>query len=388
MSSPAADFRSRPLTILGSTGSIGVSTLQVAAHLGIPVHAVTAHSKVERLAEQALASRAAVAVIGDPAGYPALKRLLSGSGVRAEAGAEALAAVAGDPAVGAVITAIVGAAGLPATVAAVRAGKRVCIANKEPLVMAGDLIMAEAARSGAAIVPVDSEHNAIFQCLEGHREREVAQLLLTGSGGPFRTVHDLGAVTLDQALKHPTWTMGPKITVDSATLMNKSLEIIEARWLFGIEPERIRVVIHPQSVVHSMVVYRDGSVMAQLGRPDMRVPIQYALTWPHHEPGPVAPPDFASLAALTFEEPDAVRFPSLRMAYAAARIGGLAPTVMNAANEMAVAAFLAGRARFLDIFRIVEEALSRVRGGLVPTLDDIIAADAEVRARLASGPAR
>jgi 1-deoxy-D-xylulose-5-phosphate reductoisomerase len=267
--------------------------------------------------------------------------------------------------------------------AGVQAGKRVCIANKEPMVMAGDLIVAEAAKSGAAILPVDSEHNAIFQCLEGHRESEVTEILLTGSGGPFRTVRDLSAVTLEQALRHPTWSMGPKITVDSATLMNKSLEVIEARWLFGIEPERIRVLIHPQSVVHSMVSFSDGSVMAQLGRPDMRVPIQYALTWPHHVPGPVAAPDFAQLSALTFEAPDSERFPSLRMAYAAARMGGLAPTVMNAANEMAVAAFLAGKSTFLDIFRTVENALAQVRGGGPASLSDIIAADADVRARLA-----
>lgn len=376
-------WQSRPLTILGSTGSIGVNTLAIAAHLGIPIYAVTAHRKVDELAAQARTYGARVAVVGDDRQYDALKSALAGSGIVAHAGAAALAEVAAAPETGAVVTAIVGAAGLPATVAAVRAGKRVCIANKEPLVMAGDLIMAEAAAHGAAILPVDSEHSAIFQCLEGHRGAEVAEILLTGSGGPFRTVHDLSAVTREQALKHPTWSMGPKITVDSATLMNKSLEVIEARWLFGLDPSRIRVVIHPQSVVHSMVAYRDGSVIAQLGLPDMRVPIQYALTWPAHVAGPVAAPDFAKLAALTFEEPDHARFPSLRMAYAAAEQGGLAPTVMNAANEMAVEAFLAGRIRFLDIFALIEQALAQVRPTAHPSLDDIIAADAEVRARLA-----
>ncbi len=383
MNASAGDYRARALTILGATGSIGVSTLAVARHLGIPVFALTANSKVTELAAQARACAAQCAVVGDPARYAELKRLLAGSGVEAMAGAQALCEVSADARTGAVVTAIVGAAGLPATLSAVRAGKRVCLANKEPMVMAGDLIVAAARASGAVIMPVDSEHNAIFQCLEGHREDEVAELLLTASGGPFRTVRDLSAVTLAQALQHPTWSMGPKITVDSATLMNKSLEIIEARWLFGIEPERIRVLIHPQSVVHSMVSYRDGSVLAQLGRPDMRVPIQYALTWPRHVAGPVAAPDFRALAALTFEEPDTVRFPSLTMAYQAAKSGGLAPTVMNAANEMAVAAFISGRSGFLDIFRTVEGALARVPGGDSASLDAIIAADADVRARLA-----
>ncbi len=375
--------RSRALTILGSTGSIGISTLAVAKDLGIPVHAVTANSKVDELARQAIACGARVAVVGDPAGYQRLKAALSGSGVRAEAGAEALCAVAAAPEAGAVMTAIVGAAGLPATLAAIRAGKRVCVANKEPLVMAGGLIMSEADRCGATILPVDSEHSAIFQCLEGHGPDEVERLVLTASGGPFRTVRDLSAVTREQALNHPTWTMGPKITIDSATLMNKSLEIIEAHWLFRVPAERIALLIHPQSVVHSMVAYRDGSVMAQLGRPDMRVPIQYALTWPRHEPGAVAAPDLAALGALTFEQPDAARFPSIAMGYGAARAGGLAPTVMNAANEMAVAAFLAGKSTFIDIFRTVERALSTVTQVAMPSLDDILAADADVRSRLA-----
>ena len=373
----------RPLTSLGSTGSIGVSTISVAAHLGIPIYALSAHSKVEQLAKQARACHAKVAVIGDPARYNELKQALVGSKVTAAAGPAALDEIAAAPTVGAVMTAIVGAAGLPATLAAVRAGKRLCIANKEPLVMAGDLIMAEAKRCGASVLPVDSEHSAIFQCLEGHRSSEVAQIILTASGGPFRTVMDLSGVTREQALKHPTWSMGPKITIDSATLMNKSLEVIEARWLFGIEPDRIRVIIHPQSVVHSMVTYRDGSVMAQLGLPDMRVPIQYALTWPQHVAGEVAAPNFSTMAALTFEEPDLKRFPSLAMAYDAAARGGLAPAVMNAANEMAVAAFLAGRSRFIDIFSTVEQALARTPSMKQPSLTDIIAADADVRARLA-----
>lgn len=375
--------RSRPICILGATGSIGASTLDVAGRLGIPVHAVTANSKVAELARCAVAARAQVAVVADPALLPDLRRHLDGSGVRAEAGPAALCAAATAPEVGAVVTAIVGAAGLPATVAAARAGKRLCIANKEPLVMAGPLVMAAAKAAGGAVLPVDSEHSAIFQCLEGHAGDEVAEILLTSSGGPFRTVADLSQVTVDQALKHPTWSMGPKITIDSATLMNKSLELIEAQVLFGLSAERIRVVVHPQSVVHSMVAFRDGSVMAQLGRPDMRTPIQYALTWPRHVAGPVEAPDFARLGSLTFEDPDRQRFPSIDLAYAAARVGGLAPAVMNAANEVAVAAFLAGRTRFLDIFRTVERALATVAHVAEPTLDDIVAADAETRLKFA-----
>lgn len=377
------DHRHRPICILGATGSIGASTLDVAARLGIPVHAVTAHSRVAELARCAVAARARMAVIGDPARLPELRAALDGSGVRAEAGPEALCAAACAPEAGAVVTAIVGAAGLPATVAAARAGKRLCIANKEPLVMAGPLVMEAARAAGGAVLPVDSEHSAIFQCLEGHRTDEVAEILLTSSGGPFRTVADLSGVTVDQALKHPTWSMGPKISIDSATLMNKSLELIEAQVLFGVAADRVRIVVHPQSVVHSMVAFRDGSVMAQLGRPDMRTPIQYALTWPRHEQGPVAAPDFARLGALTFEDPDRRRFPSIDLAYAAAALGGLAPAVMNAANEVAVAAFLAGRSGFLDIFRTVERALGQLANRAEPTLDDIVAADAETRARYA-----
>ena len=371
------------LTILGSTGSIGVNTLQVAEHLGLPVYAITGHSKIEVLAEQAAKCKPQVVVVGDAAHYAKLRALVP-SHIRVEAGPAALAEVAAAPSVTAVMTAIVGAAGLPATLAAVRAAKRVCIANKEPLVMAGGLIMAEAKRSGASIVPVDSEHSAMFQCLEGHHPDEVTELILTSSGGPFRTVMDLSAVSREQALTHPTWKMGPKITIDSATLMNKSLEIIEARWLFDIPAERIRVLVHPQSVVHSMVSYRDGSVLAQLGRPDMQVPIQYALTYPKHVPGTVAAPDFARLGSLTFEEPDRKRFPSLDIGYHAARAGGIVPAVMNAANEMAVAAYLAGRGRFIDIFRTVGNAVEQAQAVLDPALDDIIAADGEIRARLAT----
>ncbi len=370
------------LTILGSTGSIGCNTLQVAEHLGLPLYAITGNARIEELAAQAIRHRPQVVVVADQAHHARLRALVP-AGIRVEAGPAALEAVAAAPEVGTVMTAVVGAAGLPATLAAVRAGKRVCIANKEPLVMAGGLIMAEARRSGALILPVDSEHSAIFQCLEGHGPDEVAELILTASGGPFRTVTDLSTVTREQALTHPTWKMGPKITIDSATLMNKSLEVIEARWLFGITAERIRVLVHPQSVVHSMVSYRDGSVLAQLGRPDMQVPIQYALTYPKHVPGTVPAPDFAALTALTFEEPDRRRFPSLDLGYHAARCGGIVPAVMNAANEMAVAAYLAGGGRFVDIFHTVGRAVEQAAAIAEPTLADIIAADTEIRLRLA-----
>lgn len=378
-------WRTAAITLLGSTGSIGASTLDVVERLGIPVYALTAHRSVAVLAEQVRRHRPAVAVIADPACYHELQRSCADCpGTELRAGLDELDAVAADDACATVVTAVVGAAGLGATLAAVEAGKRVCIANKEPLVMAGALITAAARRHGATVLPIDSEHSAIFQCLDGHRIDEVERLIITGSGGPFRTVADLGAVTRDAALAHPTWAMGPKITIDSATLMNKSLEIIEARWLFDLPAEQIELLIHPQSVIHSMVHYRDGSVMAQLGAPDMRTPIQYALTWPEHVAGPVPAPDFTALGNLDFERPDLERFPSVGMGYAAARAGGLAPTVMNAANEVAVARFLAGHGRFLDIFSTVEGALARTPDLADPTIADIVAVDADVRARLAA----
>jgi 1-deoxy-D-xylulose-5-phosphate reductoisomerase len=281
------------------------------------------------------------------------------------------------------MSAIVGAADLRPTLAAIDAGKRVAIANKEPLVMAGALLMRRAAESGARILPVDSEHSAIFQCLDGHHLDEVAGLQITGSGGPLRTTPDLSGVSVEQALDHPTWSMGRKITIDSATLMNKALEVIEARWLFGLPAERITVLVHPQSIVHSLVAFRDGSLIAQLGLPDMRVPIQYALTWPRHVASDIPPPDLAALGRLTFEAPDHRRFPTIELAREALRSGGLAPTVLNAANECAVADFLAGRCGFTGIFRILERAMQAVPPGSAEDLEAVLAADAEVRQRLA-----
>lgn len=380
-------WQQRPVVLLGATGSIGASTLDVCQTLAIPVHAVTAHSKVAELAAIAVAAKASVAVIADPTREAALRDALAGTGIQARAGAEAVVDVAADPAAPCVMTAIVGAAGLAPTLAAVRAGKRVCVANKEPLVMAGELVMREAKRCGAEILPVDSEHSAIFQCLHGHQAGVAERIILTGSGGPLRTVADLSEVSIEQALAHPTWSMGPKITIDSATLMNKSLEIIEARWLFDLPVDQIDLVIHPQSVVHSMVAFGDGSVMAQLGLPDMRTPIQIALTWPQHVPGSVAAPDFTTMANLTFEAPDLERFPSVKMGRESAARGGLAPTVMNAANEVAVADFLAGKLSFTGIFDRVGEALAQCPNGPADDIDAIVAADAETRrAALSASP--
>lgn len=368
----------RPLCLLGATGSIGTNTLLVAGHLGIPIHTLAAGSKVEELASLAFKYRASRAIIGDSKLLPKLRQLLPSS-IHAEAGPEALENAAADPACPVVLTAMVGAAGLLPTIAAVKAGKRVAIANKEPLVMAGHLVMPLAKQSGASILPVDSEHSAIFQCLENHKESEVERLILTASGGPFRTRSDLSGITPAQALKHPNWSMGPKITIDSASMMNKALEVIEARWLFGIEAARLDVIVHPQSIVHSMVHYRDGSMLAQLGRPDMRVPIQYALTWPEHLPGQVSAPDLASLGSLTFESIDTNKFPSISLAKRALSLGSAAPAVLNAANEIAVERFLTGSIAFQDIFAIVAGALDKLGTLSAPDLDSCLSADAQAR---------
>ncbi|TVR43609.1 MAG: 1-deoxy-D-xylulose-5-phosphate reductoisomerase [Planctomycetota bacterium] len=370
------------LCILGSTGSIGVSTLDVARHLGIPVHTLTGHRRLDLLAAQAKEFRAKRVVCADPEDYAKLKSLCADCPeITVGAGPQALVEAAGDEHCPVVMTAIVGGAGLDPTYAAVQAGKRVCIANKEPLVMAGALIMAAARASGATLLPVDSEHSAIFQCLENHRDSDIDRLVLTASGGPFRCRQDLNTVSIAEALKHPNWSMGPKITIDSATLMNKALEVIEAHHLFQVPVEQIEVVIHPQSIVHSMVAFADGSLMAQLGQPDMRTPIQYSLTWPRHLRGPVSCPDLLKIANLSFEAPDRTRFPALDLGAAAARQGGLAPAIFNAANEAAVARFLDGSITFLDIPRLVERALATVSSGsnADPDLASILAADAYTR---------
>ncbi|HYN79769.1 MAG TPA: 1-deoxy-D-xylulose-5-phosphate reductoisomerase [Lamprocystis sp. (in: g-proteobacteria)] len=356
------------VAVLGSTGSIGLSTLDVLARHPdrFRVVALTANSNVERLAEQCRRYRPAYAAMADPAAARRLRSLLDGQPGAPEvlAGVEGLEQVAVLPEAAYVMAAIVGAAGLRPSLAAAQAGKRVLLANKESLVMAGALFMDAVAASGAELLPIDSEHNAIFQCLPGGFRAGLArvgveQILLTASGGPFRDwpVERLASVTPAQACAHPVWSMGRKISVDSATLMNKGLEVIEACWLFGTGPERVTVVVHPQSTIHSLVQYKDGSVLAELGNPDMRTPIAHALAWPERFASGVAPLDLVALGRLEFQAPDPARFPCLRLAFEAARAGGSAPLVLNAANEIAVAAFLDHRVDFPGIARVVEETL-------------------------------
>jgi len=361
------------ITILGSTGSIGVSTLDVIARHPnrYRVYALTAHSKVEELARQCAQFQPQVAVVGSADAAGQLTRLLKEQGLRTEVayGEAALCAVAEAADCHAVMAAIVGAAGLAPTLAAARAGKKVMLANKEALVMSGALFMEAVAASGAVLMPIDSEHNAIFQCLPaayGRKPAEhgVAKIMLTASGGPFlrRAVETLVDVTPAEAVAHPKWVMGRKISVDSATMMNKGLEVIEAHWLFGAAHDQIEVLIHPQSVVHSMVSYADGSVLAQMGNPDMRTPIAHALAFPDRIASGVAPIDLAKIGQLIFEQPDFDRFPCLRLAYDALRAGGSAPTILNAANEVAVQSFLDGKIGF----RMIDQLISRVMDKMVP----------------------
>lgn len=370
------------VTILGATGSVGASTLDLVARnpARFEVVAVTAGKDWRRLAELAVSHRAEAAVIADEAAYAELKAALAGTGIAVSAGAAALADAARMPA-DIVVAAIVGAAGLPPTLAALEAGTSVALANKEALVCAGGLMTATAQRTGAALLPIDSEHNAIFQVLEA-RER-VRRIVLTASGGPFRsfTRAQMAAVTPAQAVKHPTWSMGAKISVDSATLMNKGLELIEAWHLFGVRPDQLGVLVHPQSLVHGLVEYVDGSVLAQLGPADMRVPIAHALAWPERIETPVERLNLAAIGRLDFEEPDRERFPALALAEAALAQGGCRPCVLNAANEVAVAAFLEGRLPFLAIADIVGETLAALKVNCPQSLADVDAADAAARAR-------
>jgi len=378
----------RHVTLLGATGSIGDSTLDVIARHPdrYVVTALAAHRNSDKLAALCRQFRPAYAAMLDVAAARALERELAGGPTRVLAGPDALAHVAALPEVDTVLAAIVGAAGLAPTLAAARAGKRILLANKEALVIGGGLFMAAVDEGGATLLPIDSEHNAVFQCLPAGYARDprgagIRRLLLTASGGPFRTrpLDELDAATPDQACAHPNWTMGRKISVDSATMMNKGLEVIEAHWLFGAPREAIEVVVHPQSVIHSLVEYVDGSVLAQLGHPDMRTPIAQALAFPGRVESGVARLELATLAALTFEAPDVARFPCLALAYAALERGGVAPAAMNAANEVAVAAFLAGRARFTDIARTCAETLERMPLPAMTSLDDALAADAHAR---------
>jgi 1-deoxy-D-xylulose-5-phosphate reductoisomerase len=376
----------RSITIIGSTGSVGQSTADLIDREPehYDVEALVAGNSVEALAEQARRLRARLAVVANPQRYRALKDALAGTSVEAAAGPEAVVEAASRPADW-VMAAVVGFAGLESTLVAARRGAMVALANKEALVCAGRLLMEAIERSGGMLLPVDSEHNAIFQVFEPGQRNAVDRLVLTASGGPFRdwSLAEMAAATPEQALAHPNWDMGAKISIDSATMMNKGLEFIEANLLFGLPPEQIEIVVHRQSVIHSMVAYRDGSVLAQLGTPDMRVPISHALGGPAWIDGPAARLDFASLSPLTFERPDSSRFPSLRLAREALALGGFAPIVLNAANEMAVAAFLGRRIGFLDIARIVEDVLAVTAGlaGPVESLQEVHAADREARRR-------
>ena len=379
------------ITILGSTGSIGVSTLDVLARHPdrYAVYALSAHSRVDQLAEQCAHFHPARAVVGTAIAAAQLEALLRARGLRTEVdyGEQALSAIAASVQVDTVMAAIVGAAGLAPALAAARAGKKILLANKEALVMSGQLFMDAVQDNGATLLPIDSEHNAIFQCLPPAYGRApaacgVAKIVLTASGGPFltRAVESLGSVTPEQACKHPNWVMGRKISVDSATMMNKGLEVIEAHWLFGAAAEKIEVLIHPQSVIHSMVSYVDGSVLAQLGNPDMRTPIANALAFPERIDSGVGQLDLTMVATLTFERPDLVRFPCLALAFEALRAGGSAPALLNAANEVAVQAFLDLQIGFRDIDRVIAHVMDELTPGVADSIDAVMAHDARARA--------
>lgn len=377
------------ITLLGSTGSIGNSTLDVISRHPerYRIHALSAHTSVEKLFAQCRLYKPDVAVVGTPQAASSLDDLCQAAGlaVAVEHGPDALNQIASADNTDIVVAAIVGAAGLMSTLAAAKAGKRLLLANKESLVMSGELLIGAAKASGAVIMPVDSEHNAIFQSLpvgkNGVRTDGIEKILLTASGGPLRqcTFEELSVVTVQQALKHPNWSMGPKISIDSATLMNKGLEVIEACQLFAVSPDDIQVVVHPESIIHSMVSYADGSVIAQMGRPDMRTPIAHALAWPERIASGVEPLDFTQVAGLHFEQPDTKRFPLLALAFEAQRSGGTAPTIMNAANEVAVDAFLNGRVAFLQLSAVVERTLECSKISPAADLSTIIDADEHAR---------
>ena len=373
----------RTVSILGSTGSVGCNTIDLIERNRdeFIVEALTARSNVALLAEQARKLKARLAVIADPSLYGDLKQELASSGVSVAAGAEAVTEAAARP-TDWIMAAIVGAAGLEPTMAAVRRGAIIALANKECLVCAGTLMTGEVQDHRATIVPVDSEHNAIFQVFDFERPDSVEKITLTASGGPFRTLdlESMAHVTPRQAVAHPNWDMGAKISVDSATMMNKGLELIEAYHLFPVDAEQFEVVIHPQSIVHSMVAYVDGSVLAQFGSPDMRTPIAYALGWPSRMLAPTPRLDLVKLGQLTFEAPDSARFPALELARDALQIGGAAPTILNAANEIAVEGFLANRIGFLDITRIVARTMEKVANGPLQSLSDVRGIDTDARA--------
>lgn len=373
------------VAILGSTGSIGTQTLDVIDRHSelFEVYALTAHSNIDLLVEQARIYRPEVVAIADERHYKTLREALDGLPIKVFAGADSICQIAAMSPIDTVVTAMVGYSGLLPTVRAIEAGKKIALANKETLVVAGELVTDLALRNRVDIIPIDSEHSAIFQCLVGENENCVEKLILTASGGAFRDTpkDDLRLATAADALRHPTWKMGAKITIDSATMMNKGFEVIEARWLFDIPIDKIEVIIHPQSIVHSMVQFCDGSIKAQLGQPDMRHPIQYALTFPDRLNAQVKRANLADIHQLTFEKPDYEKFRNLGLAYDALRRGGNIPCILNAANEVAVDAFLKGKIGFFAMSDIIEQTISETAFISSPTLDDYIATDREARAR-------
>tara|TARA_B100000989_G_scaffold86124_2_gene61857 strand:+ start:3629 stop:4804 length:1176 start_codon:yes stop_codon:yes gene_type:complete len=373
----------RGIAILGSTGSIGTQALEVVREQGQALHVevLSAQSNADLLVQQSLEFKPNAVVIGDTSKWKQVNDALFDAGVKVYSGAEALEQVVEADGIDMILTAMVGSAGLKPTLRAIDAGKHIALANKETLVMAGELVMNAARKKGVDIHPVDSEHSAIYQCLAGEFHNPIERVVLTASGGPFRgrSVESLVGVTKADALKHPNWDMGAKITIDSASLMNKGLEVIEAKWLFDVDPNQIDVVVHPQSIVHSCVQFEDGSIKAQLGLPDMKLPIQYALTYPRRLQNDFPRFNFMDHPSLTFEKPDIETFRNLGLAFNALKEGGNAPAILNAANEVAVSRFLKDDIKFLDLPDVVEYALNRVTHQVKPTLDDLIASDEEAR---------
>lgn len=380
-------MKKRQLAILGSTGSIGTQALEVVSEHSdlFEVYALTANNQVDLLINQARKYMPEVVVIANERKYPELKEALEDLPIKVWAGADAIAQMVQSEPIDMVLTAMVGYSGLRPTISAIKAGKAVALANKETLVVAGELIMKLAAEHKVPILPVDSEHSAIFQCLTGAYDNPIEKILLTASGGPFRrkTLEELATVTKAQALRHPNWTMGAKITIDSASMMNKGFEMIEAKWLFDVTPDQVQVVVHPQSVIHSMVQFEDGAVIAQLGIPDMKLPIAYAFSFPTRMRSMAPRLDFNQYSTLTFEEPDMERFRNLAFAFEAARQGGNMPCILNAANEVVVAAFLQDRIGFLQMSDVIEQTMRKASFIVNPSYEDYVATDTEAR-RLAA----
>ena len=377
------ESKKRTIAILGSTGSIGTQTLQVVDEHPecFEVYALTANDRVDELIEQARKYQPEAVVIANETKYEYLKEALQDMPIKVYGGYEAICQIVQSGPIDVVVTALVGFSGLRPTIEAIKAGKAIALANKETMVVAGELINELAIKHEVPILPVDSEHSAIFQCLAGEGDNKVEKLILTASGGPFRTFskEQLETVTKEQALKHPNWSMGAKITIDSASMMNKGFEVIEAKWLFGMDAKGIDVIVHPQSVIHSMVQFADGTVKAQLGTPDMRLPIMYALSYPVRLPSTFERLDFTKTTELTFEQPDMERFPNLQLAYQALTMGGNMPCVLNAANEVCVAAFLKEKIKFTEMSRLIERAMQSIDYQLKPTLDNLLETDRNTR---------